>query len=73
MYQRHYAVLAIVVPFMAGFAACAVGAVATFEYMPLPLVTRQWILAMVRLHPERIERSNVRQKRAARVCVGRGR
>jgi hypothetical protein len=49
MYRRHWAVLAYVIPLMMGFTACTVGAVATFEYMPLPVETRRWILAMVGL------------------------
>lgn len=50
MYRRHWAVLACVIPLMMGFAACTVGAVATFGYMPLPVETRRWILATVSLH-----------------------
>lgn len=48
MYKRHWAVLALMIPLLVGFIACSIGVIVTCEYMPLPPVTRRWILGMVR-------------------------
>ena len=48
MYKKNPVILIVVTPMLAGAAACGFAVAATWQYYPIPTITKHCIIAMVR-------------------------
>ena len=47
MYKKHWAVLALVTPFVVGYGTCSLFVTAYYQWVPLPIMAREFVWSMV--------------------------